>query len=254
MSTTVTDYDLKSIWVDPSWLFWEFHSEGGESLPRDTAERAYEIHQHACDRLAGNPSELDRVDAITALRRTVAQRVRVLKEEYELRKLPIRSKPKDEMELLTSLEIIRPFMLQRLIDIRNIVEHQDSRPPSVEECLMFADLIWYFLRSTDGLVHIKVDAILLQPPGAEIMEKYPTVELRFEDASRPPIVRLWLNAPGFTYEPNASWMKIEPQKIEGYKEDDETEVSHLYIHGGIRGTEQQMLQMYRLYFRANSLL
>lgn len=121
------------------------------------------------------------------------------------------------MELLSTLDIIRPFMLQRLIDIRNIVEHQDSKPPSTDDCHMYADLVWYFLRSTDGLTYIRGDAILLEPPGADIMPRNerPGVELMFGDLGKSPIIRMWLNAPGFMYEPNQNWMKIQPIEIIG---------------------------------------
>ncbi len=253
MPTTVTDYDLTPTWIDPSWLFWEFRTGSGAYLSRDTAERAYEIHQHACDRLVGDPGEFDRVDAITALRRAVAQRVRVLKEAYELRKLPIHPKPKGDLEFLSDLEIIRPFMLKRLIDIRNIVEHQDSSPPSLDDCLMFADLVWYFLRTTDVLTYLKVNTLIFEPPGASDSSEqpYPSIELYFHNLSEPPQFRMWLNSLAFTHKPNADWMTVQPTKIEGFKEEDEVEASRFIIHGAIRGTGQQMMQVYRLYFRTS---
>jgi len=126
-----------------------------EPVSNDGITRLYEIHQHACDRLANDPNEFDRVDAITALRRVVGKRVKELKEIYQLRELPTGAKPKGDLELLEYFGIIRPFMLRRLIDIRNFVEHQDSSPPPASECLMFADLVWYFLRSTDGLAKVR---------------------------------------------------------------------------------------------------
>ena len=251
---TVTSYALKPLWSDPSWLVWEYHIESGTYLSKDRAERPYEFHQHACDRLVDDPNDFDRVDAITTLRRAISQRVRMLKEIYELRKLLIPSKPKGDLELLTYLEIIRPFMLRRLIDIRDIVEHQDSVPPSVDECLMFADLVWYFLRSTDALVHSKVSAILFEPPGAtdESSEEFhPSTELIFDNLSEPPEIRIWLNPASFIYEPKPNWIRIEPTKVDGYKKEGEKEDSRFWIAGKMRGTEQQMSRVYRLYFRSS---
>lgn len=219
-----TDAAAKQVWIEPSWLFWKQSVEGRiVSSTTDAVDRPYEIHQHVCDRLAGDPSDLDRVDAITTLRRAVAHRVRRLMDMYELRKLPNPRKIKGELQLLASFDIIRPFMLKRLIDIRNIVEHQDSRPPSTEDCLMFADLIWYFLRSTDSLVHGLLADLLFYPPGTGpyLSELHPSVEARFSESfSAPPEVRAFLTAPSFTYEVTANWIKVESDAIDTYEHDE----------------------------------
>jgi hypothetical protein len=57
---------------------WEQRIEVTTGFSRVSAGRPYEIHQHARDRLAGDPNDFDRVDAIMALRRAVGQRVRML--------------------------------------------------------------------------------------------------------------------------------------------------------------------------------
>jgi hypothetical protein len=93
MSEVAAEDTFEAIWIDPSWLFWEVRNEGGRYLSRTVADRAYEIHQHACDRLSGAADEFDRVDAITALRRVVAQRVRTIKEAYRLTELQLEAKP-----------------------------------------------------------------------------------------------------------------------------------------------------------------
>jgi hypothetical protein len=147
---------------------WEQSIEVTTGFSMVRAGRPHEIHQHARDRLAGDPNDFDRVDAIMALRRAVGQRVRMLNDIYQLRELPIGTKPRGDLELLSCFGIVRPFMLRRLIDIRNIVEYQDSSPPPVEECLMFADLVWYFLRSTDEVIRLQVETILYGTPGIDV--------------------------------------------------------------------------------------
>ena len=143
---------VKEVWVDPSWLSWVQYPESTHHHPKESVFRPYEIHQHACDILAGDPNRDQRGDAIRALRRAVGMRLKELKEIYQLRELPTGMRSLKDLELLESFGIIRPFMLMRLIDLRNSVEHEDSIPPPTDECLMFADLVWYFLRSTDGLI------------------------------------------------------------------------------------------------------
>ena len=177
---STTDSVVKRVWIDPSWLSWERLMEGRFVFSTDAVDRPYVIQQHACDRLVGDPSDLDRADAIIALRRAVDQRVQKLKEIYQIRKLRVTTpEAKGDLHLLSSFDIIRPFMVKRLIEIRNVVEHQDREPPPTAESLMFADLVWYFLRSTDSLVRGRVDQLLFYPPGSDpfAREYNPSVSL-----------------------------------------------------------------------------
>jgi hypothetical protein len=243
-----TEYAIRPAWLDPSWMLWEQSIEVTTGFSRVGTGRPYEIHQHACDRLEGDPNDFDRVDAIMALRRAVGQRVRMLNEIYQLRELPIATKPKGDLELLSCFGIVRPFMLRRLIDIRNIVEHQDSSPPSVEECLMFADLVWYFLRSTDEVVRLQVETILYVPPGIDVygQDSHPFVQLVFgEPFNEMPSVDAWLNPSSVAYEPRKDWIKVEPTKIIGHEKAEPHRVS---ISGKIHGTEEQMRLIYEQYF------
>lgn len=248
MSDTTTDAVVKQVWFEPSWLFWDQMVDGRSLISNDANDRPYEIQQHASDRLTGDPGDLDRVDAITTLRRAVAYRVRVLKEIYELRKLPISPKPRYDLELLASFDIIRPFMLKRLIDIRNIVEHQDSKPPSTEECLMFADLVWYFLRSTDSLVRGRVTDLLFYPPGTDPESRvfYPSVRIIFPDNfSAAPQVWAWLRPSGFSYQAVMGWIKVEVNEIINHENDD----PRSQVMGKMLGTGEQMRLLYEAYFR-----
>jgi hypothetical protein len=184
-----TENATKQVWIDPS-LFSSEPWGDKEPVSNDGISRLYKIHQHACVRLASDPDEFDRVDAIMALRRVVARRVKELKEIYQLRELPTGAKPKGDLELLEYFGIIRPFMLRRLIDIRNIVEHQDSSPPPTNECLMFADLVWYFLRSTDGLAKFEVQTIFFHPQ-SKVPGNIQQIRLHFGEPFDEPKFQLW---------------------------------------------------------------
>jgi hypothetical protein len=135
MSDAPSIATAEQVWLEPSWLQWEPNTESTSDLSTTANfSRPYIIHRHACDRLANDPTEFDRVDAITALRRAVDRRVRILKEIYDLRNLPVTPKVKGDLELLATFDMIRPFMLKQLIDIRNAVEHEDSTPPPLDTC------------------------------------------------------------------------------------------------------------------------
>lgn len=157
-----SDRKVQRMWLDPAFLSWENHYMSWKPLDRKKAKRPYEIHEHASNRLAQG-TNLDRVDAITTLKRAVTHRVQVLKAAYGLDALEIPGKPKRDLELLAYLGIVRPLMLKRLIDIRNIVEHEDSDPPAGDDCEIFADFVWYFLRSTDVLAHRKLSRFSVVP-------------------------------------------------------------------------------------------
>src|SRR5438128_6969353 len=109
---------------------------------------------HADSLLRPGCSEAARGDAIAALRRAVGQRVRVFSDVHRLEHLPLERKPKNTMELLEVLGVIRPIMLRTLVDIRNAYEHEDIPPPSEDRCRELADLAWYFLRSTEWPVKV----------------------------------------------------------------------------------------------------
>ncbi len=212
---------IRQVWIDPS-LFSSEPWGDKEAVSNDGITRLYEIHQHACDRLANDPDEFDRVDAIMALRRVVGKRVKELKETYQLRELPTGAKPKADLELLEYFGIIRPFMLRRLIDIRNFVEHQDSSPPPTSECLMLADLVWYFLRSTDGLAKFEVQMLIFHPRKAAPEEFEQIIHLYFSEAFSEVKISALANPSLIAYEPRENWIAVEQAEISRHDHGDET--------------------------------
>ena len=210
-------------------------------------------------------NNFDRVDAIMALRRAVGLRVKALMEKYKLRELPIGLKLKD-LELLSYFGLIRPFMLKRLIDLRNSVEHDNTSPPPTDDCLMFADLIWYFLRSTDRLVKSAPQGLQFwkEPDWRHYeLDDNARVWLRFSGPlSEPPEIQATLYEDYCAYEPKADWIRVEATKIEEYemlahggnKEKDEDWDPWMKVTGKISGTEEQMRLIYQAYFNVDDLL
>lgn len=250
MSESTKDTTVQVLWIEPSWLLWECTSEGRWPVSTDGVHRPYEMEQHSRDRLAGDPSDLDRVDAITTLKRAVDHRVRMLKKIYGLRQLSKSLKTKDDLELLASFDIVRPFMLRRLIAIRNIVEHEDSKPPSTSDCLMFTDLVWYFLRSTDALVRAQLDDLVFYTPGSQpfvYRRKFsPTVKVTFpESFNGSPEVDAWLTPASFSYETKTDWIRIEASEIDKYEME---EPPRWRISGKMLASGEQMRLFYQAYF------
>jgi hypothetical protein len=266
MSDVPIEHTVTPVWINLEWLSWLGTEEDRDYVEYNDAARPYENHQHACDRLAGDPNNNDRVDAIMALRRAVGQRLKALMEIYELRELPIGMKCKN-LELLSYFGLIRPFMLKRLIDLRDSVEHDNTSPPPLDECLMFADLIWYFLRSTDRLVKSTRKGLQFwKEPSWRHYEEWDDnarVWLRFGGPlSEPPEIQATLYEAYYAYEPKADWIRVEATQIEKYEtlaeggdeEKDKDWVPWMKVTGKISGTEEQMRLIYQAYFNVDDLL
>jgi hypothetical protein len=240
------DHELELAWIDASWLSLEPHWLTKDPLPNDNTARLYQIHQHACKRLTGDPNEFDRVDAIIALRRIVGGRVKALMETYRLRELKTGPKPKYDLELLEHFGIVRPFMLRRLIEVRNIVEHNnDSSPPPVDECLMYADLVWYFLRSTDGLAKVQADALHFPMRRG----KFGHLIINFSETFSEPELSAMVYPSCISDKPRKAWLKIECNSIDRHAHD--SKVVSTAINGKVRGTEDQMKRIFDVYFRVS---
>jgi hypothetical protein len=149
ISTHVTP---QRMWLSPEWRRWGYDSTSSMPLDRTSLERSYEIWSHARDRLTAKSTEFDRVDAITTLKRVVTQRIRALKTIYGFREMVVGEKLKTDLDVLSHLGIVRPLMLRQLIDLRNILEHEDGAPPDLEACSNLVEFVWYFLKSTDPLL------------------------------------------------------------------------------------------------------
>ncbi|MFH1635688.1 MAG: hypothetical protein ABIG63_16980 [Chloroflexota bacterium] len=94
-------------------------------------------------------TKFDRVDVISTLKRAVDIRIKDLNSKYQLRRMPLSNMPKRTTDVLATVGILRPLMVDKLMTIRNQVEHHDSDPPSLAQCSELVDFPWYFFRSTD---------------------------------------------------------------------------------------------------------
>lgn len=121
-----------SVWLSPEVLQWQSYSQGGKQPAVSIRARAYEIWKHAEDLLRHAASDLQLVDVITAIKRSIDHRIRALDSAYAFRSIPIKDKPSELLALLEFLEIIRPLMFRKLVEIRNAVEHEDATPPHID--------------------------------------------------------------------------------------------------------------------------
>ncbi|MFK2905125.1 hypothetical protein ISP17_14270 [Dyella ginsengisoli] len=145
------------------WPFDAYERSGVDEI--DFLFRGHTIWEHAAKRLEGDPTDLHRVDCIGALRRAINQRLKSLQSVYHFDKLPTNLAKRQLLERMQEFGLVRPTLLKELLEVRNLIEHQDSDPPSLEQCHRFVDIVWYFLKSTDELVTWSVDWIAYEEPG-----------------------------------------------------------------------------------------
>jgi hypothetical protein len=155
------------LWLSPEVLNWSAY-RGSYSVD-DTSlwQRPYAIWNHAEELLSRSRSDFTRSDAITTLRRAVDHRIKHLARIYDFKRLPIPGKPQDIVEILGFVGLVRPLMLGKLIEIRNLLEHEDASPPGYDDCIVFLEFVWYFLRSTDLTVRETLDTFDYVPQDDE---------------------------------------------------------------------------------------
>ncbi len=195
------------MWLSPEILEWRVLESGSTVFDETLRARAHEIWGHAEQVLSHPTSAPLRVDAITTLKRAIAHRVRLLENLYSLRSIPLKDKPSDTLKLLEFLGVVRPLMLDKLIAIRNAVEHDDAPPPDIETCQVFLEFAWYFLRSTDSMARVVVDSVELKPSN-EDEDYWLNVESGLGHNWIPKLTG-WLTPEMLSTQPKDQWLALK---------------------------------------------
>lgn len=159
-------------WISNEILNWESYSNSSTVLEKEKGERAYEIWEHAKSQIENNESEFHLADGITNLKRALNHRLKLIEEIYSFKFVEINNRPKGYLEILEVFGVVRPFLMKRLLTIRNGIEHNDEKPPSYERCLELLDVVWYFLKSTDSMVQFVVEDLAFELDVEEVKPYY----------------------------------------------------------------------------------
>jgi hypothetical protein len=207
------DLKLKEVWLNPSILNWDARIDSSSVNIRSEWIRAHELWLHAEGRLKNAGTHEDRADVIGVLRRVLNQRLKKLKAIY-LDNFPLANKPSGTIERLAVLGIVKPLMLHRLLTIRNAIEYQDSRPPSTHYCAELLEFMWYFLRSTDILIHFVADGVVFtkfdrrgnETPYGFSITTGPNNKWRSE-------IHGWFEPKTISLAAKSDWLKVDIQTI-----------------------------------------
>ncbi|CAM3055096.1 hypothetical protein [Vibrio mytili] len=138
---------------------WALGSSSRTNGDYDDIYRAYQLWKHAQELLVSSDHELYRSDCIANLKRAINHRLQAIERIYKISKLPLEISSKKVLDRYEYLGLIRPMVLNELIKVRNVIEHQDQTPPEKEKCVYYIDIVWYFLKSTDSLVDNIVESV-----------------------------------------------------------------------------------------------
>jgi hypothetical protein len=155
-------------------------------------------------------------------------------------------------------------MLQKLIDIRNAVEHEDVPPPDLETCKVFAEYTWYFLKSTDRMLQEVASSFELLPSGNDEEYYWLIVEYGPDNQWRPKI-RGWIKPEMILKQEKSEWLSLKLEKTESRKQLTERlkgtpgavkrneegrgkKSVDIFITGELRGPASALANIIRAYF------
>jgi hypothetical protein len=184
-----------------------------------------------------------------------------------LKTLPISDKPRGALELLEYVGLIKPLMLQRLIEIRNAVEHEDASPPTLEELRIFLEFVWYFLRSTDNALRHPIESFCLQPIPLDEVSPYSVSVTLGPNPRWIPKIDGWVEPTMVSIEKKQGWLnlkntetitrqefisKLNPRTetiIKDYGLDDRGKnPDDIHLTGEVRGPKEAILRLIRISF------
>lgn len=83
-----------------------------------------------------------------------------------------KKKTKDFLGDLEYFEIIKTLTLNKYLNIRNLIEHENHSPPSVEDCLSLSEYIWNYIRNTANILNQFTEYISITSNNNKILFEY----------------------------------------------------------------------------------
>lgn len=149
----------KSRWLSDELFGGETACDSWKINRRSVVVRAYQYWERARELLDSPCSPFALADGIANLKRSMNHRLKAIEQAYCLRGFVFPNRPMRYLEILETVGLVRPALLKYLLDVRNAIEHNDARPPSQKRCNELLDMVWYFLRSTDGITSEISDSV-----------------------------------------------------------------------------------------------
>ena len=146
---------LKNIWIDTS-IFEQGTIGGIANTSRiyglDDAYRIWEEANNTILNCNGNLEKLNQ--GFLSLKRAFNVTSMELRKNLGIDKIKYSSKKKskDFLSDLEYFEIIKTLTLNKYLNLRNLIEHENAPPPSLEDCLSLSEYIWNYIRNVANIL------------------------------------------------------------------------------------------------------
>lgn len=147
---------IKNIWIDSK--IFENSIVGGitNSHKMHGLDSAYKIWEEANKTISncnGNEEKLNQ--GFLSLKRAFNVTSMELRKNLGIDKIQHSSKKraKDFLADLEYFEVIKTLTLNKYLNIRNLIEHENHSPPSTEDCLSLSEYIWNYIRNTANILN-----------------------------------------------------------------------------------------------------
>jgi len=238
------------MWLNPIVFKWEPFVDSSTGFRSGEWRRSRELLLHAEQILVNSTTDLDRVNSIMDIRRAIDRRVRLLDTRYSFRSIPNKEKPSDPLGLVEFVGLIRPRMLQKLIDIRDAVEHEDADPPDIDTCEVFVDFAWYFLKSTDFITQRVIDRTTFADS-----ENGCWVEVWIDPPDQwRPRLRGWIPSTLISNEPRDQWPFLKMKRLETRADGEQDDCGYgnktcdRFFEADVLGSAEALRKLYQIYF------
>ena len=147
---------IDKIWVDPN-IFKNNTVSSIKNMGRiNGLISAYKIWEEANNTILnckGNEEKLNQ--GFLSLKRAFNVTSLELRKNLGIDKIQYSSKKKtkDFLADLEYFEVIKTLTLNKYLNLRNLIEHENHSPPSVEDCLSLSEYIWNYIRNTANILN-----------------------------------------------------------------------------------------------------
>lgn len=155
---------LDDIWIDLSF-FKDITTSSSVNLARtNLLQDAYIIWEEANKTIlesSGNKEKLNQ--GFLSLKRAFNVASIELKKNTGIDEIQYSGKNKRNFfSVLEYFDIVKTLSLKSYLDIRNLIEHQNAEPPSIEKSLLLSEYIWNYIRNVSNVLNNFIDNFYFQ--------------------------------------------------------------------------------------------
>ena len=147
---------IENIWIDLKIFEYGLMSRATKFDKICSLNSAYKIWEEANNTILNCNENVEKLNqGFLSLKRAFNVTSMELRKNLGIDNIKYSSKQKkkDFLGDLEYFEIIKTLTLNRYLNIRNLIEHENHTPPSVEDCLSLSEYIWNYIRNTVNILN-----------------------------------------------------------------------------------------------------